>query len=147
MQALGAALARATPAGSRIHLSGELAAGKTTLARGFLRALGVEGTVKSPTFTIVESYAPGGREVHHFDLYRLNRASELDELGFEDYLGPDAICLIEWPERGADALEPPDLLVRITVSGPERRSVRLLAATPRGTDLLRALGDTIEISN
>lgn len=125
---LAAALARFAAPGSELHLVGPLAAGKTAFARGFVRALGHHGTVKSPTFTIVETYADlpgrgaacGPLSVHHFDLYRLADEEELDFLGFEDYRQPDAILLIEWPSRAPGRLAP-SIRVELAVAGPEAR--------------------------
>lgn len=138
--ALAAALATIAAPGSEIHLVGPLAAGKTAFARGFLRALGHHGTVKSPTFTIVESYtdlpgdaaAHGPLSVHHFDLYRLADEEELDYLGFDDYRQPDAILLIEWPSRAPGRLAP-SIRVELEIAGPEARRavVSLLAAESR----------------
>lgn len=127
--ALAGVLARTVPAGSEIHLVGELAAGKTAFARGFLRALGYTGTVRSPTFTLVESYEfeagqavgrPDLRAIHHFDLYRLGDPAELHFLGFDDFHRPDAICLIEWPSRGG-LLPPPAASIELVATGLERR--------------------------
>lgn len=134
MEALGARLAQACRPGVRIHLSGELAAGKTTLARGYLRALGHMGAVKSPTFTLVESYALASRTVHHFDLYRM-AAGELEFIGLEDYFDADADCLIEWAERGAPILPAPDLLLNLRVVN-EGREVRVESCNQHGDDLL-----------
>lgn len=139
--ALGADLARSCPDGARVvHLTGDLGAGKTTLVRGWLRALGHSGAVKSPTYTLVESYEPAGRTVHHFDLYRLTDPEELDYLGLDGYFDGRALCLVEWPERGAGMLEAPDLIIRLRVDEPGRRA-HLQPLTETGRAWLRALSD------
>jgi tRNA threonylcarbamoyladenosine biosynthesis protein TsaE len=129
--------------GRIVFLSGDLGAGKTTLVRGFLRALGHRGAVKSPTFTLVEPYeldVRGGRRVvNHFDLYRIEGVADLEGLGFRDYLDGAALCLIEWPERGAWAAVAPDLEVRIDIVGTGRVVVAC-ARTPWGRAVLSALG-------
>jgi tRNA threonylcarbamoyladenosine biosynthesis protein TsaE len=141
MMALGADLAATCPDNARaVHLTGDLGAGKTTLVRGFLRALGHSGPVKSPTYTLVESYEPGGRSVHHFDLYRLTDPEELDYLGLDGYFDGRALCLVEWPERGAGVLGAPDLTIRLRVEGPGR-SARLRPASDAGRAWLRRLAD------
>jgi len=137
--ALGAALARVCGEGAVIFLHGNLGAGKTTLARGFLQGLGHGGRVKSPTYTLVEPYEVEGRRVYHFDLYRLQDHEELDYLGLRDYLGAEAVCLVEWPERGEGALPAPDLEINLAYADRSRRAV-LRAGTPRGERLLARLG-------
>ncbi len=117
MLEFGALLAKNTKPGDIIFLKGQLGAGKTTLARGFLRAFNYSGIVKSPTYTLVEPYSLKNLILYHFDLYRLTRVEELDEIGLSDYLTEDAICLIEWPEKGMQRL--PDPTVCCTIEIPE----------------------------
>lgn len=139
MEAFGARLARSCTGGALITLQGELGAGKTTLVRGLLRALGHQGKVKSPTYTLVEPYELGDRRVYHFDLYRLGTADELDDIGLRDYLDADALCLVEWPERGAARLPVPDLRLVLNHAG-DARTVALAAGSARGQALLAAFG-------
>jgi tRNA threonylcarbamoyladenosine biosynthesis protein TsaE len=113
MVALGRRIAALLAAGQVVFLSGELGAGKTTLSRGILLGLGHEGAVKSPTYTLLEPYEHTRPPVYHFDLYRLADAEELEWLGARDLFGGQALCLIEWPERGAGFLPPADLIITI----------------------------------
>ena len=129
---LGRLLAPALDAAGVIFLSGGLGAGKTTLCRGLLRGLGYDGAVKSPTFTLVEPYELERGSVYHFDLYRLAHPDELDYLGAEDYFAAEALCLIEWPERGAGFLPTPDLELTLTVTSETSRQVQLRAQTLKG---------------
>lgn len=110
---LGRRLAEWVSPGLTIHLSGELGSGKTTLVRGFLRGLGYTGKVKSPTYTLVEPYFFDDLTVYHFDLYRIESAGELEAMGYREYPGPQAICLVEWPERAGSYLGEPDIAIHI----------------------------------
>ena len=130
MEALGAQLAQAYTAGI-IYLQGDLGAGKTTLARGLLRALGHTGKVRSPTYTLIEPYQLESAAVYHLDLYRLADAQELEDLGLRDLLAEQALLLVEWPERGAGVLPAADL--RINIEHRDKgREVRLDPAIRNG---------------
>ena len=119
-EAVGAQLWRQLPAKCLVFLHGPLGSGKTTLVRGFLRAAGHTGAVKSPTYTLVEEYSIGGRKIYHFDLYRLSDPEELEWIGIRDYLEQDCLCLIEWPEMGAGFLPPPDLELFLSLQAEGR---------------------------
>ncbi len=127
--ALGAALARLVAAPCVIALEGPLGAGKTTFVRGFLRARGCEGLVRSPTYTLIETYPLDEGPVHHLDLYRLADPEELEYLGVRDLVTDDSIWLIEWPERGRGFLPPFDRHVRIDC---EADGSRRLSGLPEG---------------
>lgn len=104
-----------------VYLEGDLGAGKTTLCRGILRGLGYQGRVRSPTYTLMESYEIPDIYVCHFDLYRMNHAEELEFIGGRDYFVGGNICLVEWPERGSGWLPPPDLEICIKVLSTKRQ--------------------------
>ncbi len=129
-EALGAALARAFPGAASgsagLYLEGDLGAGKTTCVRSMLRALGASGLIRSPTFTLVETYRLGGLTCVHVDLYRLRGPSEVDELGLRDFLEGGCLLLVEWPEKGAQVLPPPDLELALSFA-ESGRSARLRA--------------------
>ncbi len=113
MRALGASLIAACDRGGVITLRGDLGTGKTTLVRGALEAAGVEGAIRSPTYTLIELYPLAEFSVAHFDLYRLGDPEELEFLGFRDYLNAATLCFIEWPERAADMLQTADVEISI----------------------------------
>ena len=136
--AFACVLAAHQPRGASVYLHGDLGAGKSSLARGWLRALGVTGAVRSPTYTLVERYplASGG-EALHLDLYRIGDAGELEFLGLDEV--DAALWLIEWPERGAERLVAPDLEVWLAMEGAGRRAT-LQARTARGEAWLGQVG-------
>lgn len=136
--ALGAELATVCADGAIIYLEGDLGAGKTTLARGLLTALGHRGAVKSPTYTLVETYVLHAVQVHHFDLYRLADPEELEYMGIRDYFDATSLVLVEWPQRGVPLLPAPDILVDFQTVNVGRE-VTIGAASGRGAALLDRL--------
>ncbi|CAH0282654.1 tRNA (adenosine(37)-N6)-threonylcarbamoyltransferase complex ATPase subunit type 1 TsaE [Pseudomonas atacamensis] len=138
MSDFGARIARVTQGHGLIFLEGNLGMGKTTLSRGIIRGLGHVGAVKSPTFTLVEPYEIGDIRAFHFDLYRLVDPEELEFLGIRDYFEDDALCLIEWPDKGAGFLPKPDLTITISPQD-SGRSLKILAHGSRGEAWCAAL--------
>jgi tRNA threonylcarbamoyladenosine biosynthesis protein TsaE len=136
--ALGGVLAGLIEPPCIIYLSGELGAGKTTLVRGLLRGYGHTDRVKSPTYTLLEPYQLSDRQCYHLDLYRLADPEELVFLGLEDLLQPDALLLVEWPERGHGILPAPDLSVEITHQGKQRRLI-FQAGSEKGIQIINNL--------
>ncbi|WP_269790784.1 tRNA (adenosine(37)-N6)-threonylcarbamoyltransferase complex ATPase subunit type 1 TsaE [Stenotrophomonas sp. Iso1] len=133
---LGQALALTRPAQAVVHLQGDLGAGKSTLARALLRALGVQGSIRSPTYTLIERYPLETGEAWHLDLYRIGNAGELDFLGLDE--GAADLWLVEWPERGTGGLPPVDLVVALEIDGHGRRG-RLHAHSEEGHAWLERL--------
>jgi tRNA threonylcarbamoyladenosine biosynthesis protein TsaE len=121
-----------------VYLVGDLGAGKTTLARGFLRGVGYQGRVKSPTYTLLEPYEIGAVSCYHFDLYRLSDAEELEYLGIEDLLTSNAYMLIEWPENGEGGLPSPDLVVKIHHVGVGRH-IQFIGVSEKGREILQEI--------
>jgi tRNA threonylcarbamoyladenosine biosynthesis protein TsaE len=130
--------------GLTIWLQGDLGAGKTTFARGFLHGLGYEGVVKSPTYTLVEPYEPvPGLHCYHFDLYRLIDAEELEFTGARDYFDDNSLCLIEWPEKAAACLPAPDIQCQLVLKNTGRQ-MTLIPGTDHGRAVFaRLIGDDL----
>ena len=122
----------------RVYLHGGLGAGKTTLCRGILRAMGHKGAVKSPTFTLVEPYRLAWGQVFHFDLYRLNDPDELEYIGVDDYFTDQNLCLVEWPEKAKDTLPASDLDVELRIID-RSRCARITARSVFGSEVLENL--------
>lgn len=127
--------------GGVILLEGDLGAGKTTFARALLTTLGVGERIKSPTYSLIESYRIGDLQAHHLDLYRIAAADELEWLGLADLLDANSLLLIEWPERGSGALPPADLILHFEHAG-ERRNIAVRAQSARGRECLRILASS-----
>lgn len=140
---LAARIAACLEPGFVLHLSGDLGAGKTTFTRALLRTLGYAGRVKSPTFTLLESYELSRFQLYHFDFYRLSSDRGWLDAGFDDYLDGHSVAVIEWPERAGATLPAPDLYLRLAFDpghGEQARVVELQAPTPRGRACLSTLG-------
>lgn len=135
---LGQDIAAALDGGLQVHLQGELGAGKTSLVRALIIALGYQGKVRSPTYTLVEPYQVDGRALWHLDLYRLADPEELEFLGIRDLEREEAVVLVEWPQRGEGMLPAPDLSIELIYKG-KGREARLTAQSPRGTRIIARL--------
>lgn len=135
-EALGRALAPTLEPGLVIWLCGDLGAGKTTLTRGLLRALGHEGSVKSPTYTLIEPYTVSRIPLYHFDFYRFTYPDEFLDAGLDEYFQGDGVCLVEWADRALPHVPPPDIEICLQVDGEGRRA-RIIPRTARGRTCLR----------
>lgn len=135
---LGARLARVLQPGSVIYLQGDLGAGKTTLVRGLLRALGHTAAVKSPTYTLIEPYTPADWRIAHCDLYRLSDPEELELIGLRDYLDGVTVLLVEWPEQGAGVLPQADMILMLQAT-EQGRQCCIEATSALGSTLATAL--------
>jgi tRNA threonylcarbamoyladenosine biosynthesis protein TsaE len=133
--ALGASLSKFS---GIIFLNGELGAGKTTLVRGFLQALGYQGAVKSPTYTLIEPYEVAGRRLLHLDIYRLADPLELEALAIRDELDPDNTLLVEWPERAQGYLGEPDIEINLLYSGDSRQA-RIVAKVSLASQIAKVI--------
>ena len=136
--AFGARLARILRPGLLLYLHGDLGSGKTTLERGLLRALGFEGRVKSPTYTLVELYTVSRLNLYHFDFYRFREPEEWRDAGFNEYFNDASVCLVEWPEKAAGLLPPADLDLALEFAG-DGRDLSVHAGTESGKACLNAL--------
>ena len=138
MVAFGKQLASACGQGAVIFLEGNLGMGKTTLCRGVLQGLGHKGTVKSPTYTLVEPYELENINAYHFDLYRLGDPEELEYMGIRDYFTDANLCLVEWPDKGRGMLPAADLIISIDPID-HGRQLKLRAATDKGKNIIACL--------
>lgn len=121
-----------------LTFSGEIGAGKTTFIRAMLRSLGIKTAIKSPTFSLIESYESEHLQIHHFDLYRIQDEAELEYIGFRDYFLGNAVCCIEWPERAKQSLEQTDINFKLRISGGGRL-LTVSASSPAGEKILSCL--------
>jgi tRNA threonylcarbamoyladenosine biosynthesis protein TsaE len=121
-----------------VTLAGDLGAGKTTVVRAWLLALGVQGPIKSPTFAVLEPYVISRLDFYHFDFYRFKSSDEFSGSGFRDHFGPARICAIEWPERGGERLPTPDLSLALHVQS-EGRQLRCSAYSELGIQCLNTI--------
>ena len=126
---IGMKLAEHLKAGDVVLLEGDLGAGKSEMARGIARGLGIQGPIPSPSFTIMQMYETGRLPLYHFDWYRLNSVDELYEMGMDEYLGGDGVAVVEWPSQCPEAIPETHLAVHLTPVGDSEREVTF---TPMG---------------
>lgn len=140
MESLAKKLATVLEPGSIIYLQGNLGAGKTTIVRGVINALGHRGAVKSPTYTLVETYTLSKYIINHFDLYRVTDPEELDLIGIREYINANTVCIFEWAEKGDNYIPPADLILELEILS-EGRSAIIKACSDLGAGMLNALRD------
>jgi len=143
---LGGALAACLEPGLIVYLRGDLGAGKTTLVRGILRALGYTGAVRSPTYTLVELYEVSRLDLHHFDFYRFHDPREWIDAGFRESFDDRSVSLIEWPEKAAGSLPPADVEITLAASG-SGRSASFTHNSVRGQKCLARLAERYPLSS
>ncbi|MEO8626508.1 MAG: tRNA (adenosine(37)-N6)-threonylcarbamoyltransferase complex ATPase subunit type 1 TsaE [Betaproteobacteria bacterium] len=135
---LGSALATVLSSGQRLYLSGDLGAGKTTIVRGILFALGYDGRVKSPTFTLVELYKLSSIYLHHFDFYRFDAPEDWADAGFREAFNEHNVCVVEWPEKAGNSLPRADLHIYLEYAETGRLA-RIVAGTDAGLQCIQTL--------
>ncbi|MDR1994439.1 tRNA (adenosine(37)-N6)-threonylcarbamoyltransferase complex ATPase subunit type 1 TsaE [Azonexus sp.] len=145
-QRFGALLAPRLSGGLVVYLEGDLGAGKTTLARALIRALGHAGPVKSPTYSLVEVYVVSSLYLYHFDFYRFESPEEFLDAGFGEYFNKGAVCLVEWPERAAGCVPLPDLRLRLRHEG-QGRVLETVVDSPEGAQCLEGLASAWNAGN
>jgi tRNA threonylcarbamoyladenosine biosynthesis protein TsaE len=145
-EAIGAALAPALQPGLVIYLEGDLGAGKTTLVRGLLRALGHTGKVKSPTYTLIEPYVVSRLHLYHFDFYRFAFPEEYIEAGLDEYFSGKGVCIVEWPAKASPFLAPPDVRASLQVDG-SGRLLEVSALTEAGRSCTRTMTSKLKRQN
>ena len=134
---LGARISAIEREGFQLNLSGDLGTGKTAIVRAVLRALGVHGPIKSPTFSLLEPYKVSRLDFYHFDFYRFEDPAEFASAGFRDCFGPGRICAIEWPEKAGRRLSSADLTIALAIEGTGRRAT-IAATSEQGLACLRS---------
>ncbi len=137
------ALADTVQPGMVIYLQGPLGAGKTAIARALLRKVGVEGTIKSPTYTLVELYVVSRLSLYHFDFYRLQDPEEWLEAGLRDYFNPNSICLVEWPDKAGESLPQADIVLNLALEN-EGRQLRMLCNTKMGQECINSVLNSLK---